>query len=379
MGKILLEPAKRLADTVIREHKGIYCKKWAYDAGLLLMGMEALYQETGKEVYHQYVRSFFDHFILPDGTIRNYDCHEKNVDHINCGKNLFALYRQTKEERFRIALGHLEEQLLIQPRTESGNYWHKQIYPNQIWLDGLFMAQPFRAQYAGVFGRDEWFEDILEQFVRAEAKTYEPRCGLYAHACDESRSIFWADPCTGRSLNVWGRACGWYAMALIDTLEFIPREKDAICSQLAELLDKLMGNVVKYQDREGCWYQVLDSRRSDNYQEATCTCQFAYALEKGIRLGYLERERYGGYLKKAVSAIVNLFLEERDGGLYMTQCCAVAGLGPEKDTRRDGSLDYYFSEPIVENDGKALGPFLQMAAVYEDSSTGDFRSKADPS
>ncbi len=368
MGKILLEQAKRLADTVIREHPGIYCMKWAYDAGLLLMGMEALYRETGNETYHQYVRDFFDYFILPDGTIRNYDCQEKNIDHINCGKNLFSLYKETGEMRFRTALGHLEEQLLIQPRTESGNYWHKEIYPNQIWLDGLFMGQPFRAQYAGVFGREEWYEDILNQFVKAEAKTYEPRCGLYAHACDESRTAFWADPRTGRSLNVWGRACGWYSMALVDTLEYIPRKKDQVRTQLAALLEKLMDNVVKYQDGEGSWYQVLDSRRNDNYREATCTCQFAYALEKGIRLGYLEEEKYRPFLKKAVSAIMKLFLKERDGGLYMTGCCAVAGLGPERDKRRNGTLDYYFSEPVVENDGKALGPFFQLAAVYEDSS-----------
>lgn len=366
MGKGLLEQAKRVADTVMREHPGMYGTKWAYDAGLLLMGMEALYRETGERTYHEYVKAFFDYFILPDGTIRNYDCQEKNIDHINCGKNLFALYEETGEERFRIALGHLEEQLLIQPRTESGNYWHKQIYPNQIWLDGLFMGQPFRAQYAGVFGREEWYDDILEQFVMAEAKTYEPRCGLYAHACDESRSAFWADPRTGRSLNVWGRACGWYSMALVDTLEYIPEEKDAIRTQLAALLDKLMDNVVKYQDESGSWYQVLDSRRSDNYREATCTCQFAYTLEKAIRLRILEKEKYEPFLKAAVAAIENVFLKEHDGGLYMTRCCAVSGLGPENNTRRDGTLDYYFSEPVVENDGKALGPFFQMAAVYEE-------------
>ena len=370
MGKVLLEQAKKLADTVMREHPGIYGTKWAYDAGLLLMGMEALYRETGKEDYHKYVRAFFDHFIMADGTIRGYDSRDRNVDHINCGKNLFALYKETGEERFRTALGHLEEQLLVQPRTESGNYWHKKIYPNQIWLDGLYMAQPFRAQYAREFGREEWYEDIAEQFAAAEEKTYEPRCGLYAHACDESRSVFWADPRTGRSLNVWGRACGWYSMALIDTLEYVPEEKGAVRVRLKTLLNKLMSNVVKYQDKEGSWYQVLDSRRSDNYQEATCTCQFAYTLEKGIRLGYLERERYRPFLEKALKAIADLFLEEREGGLYMTHCCAVSGLGPEDDKRRNGTLDYYFSEPVVENDGKALGPFFLLAAAYEDSGAG---------
>lgn len=365
MAKVLLEAARRIADTVMEEHPEIICKKWSYDIGLLLDGMEKLFEETGEEKYYDYLKAYFDYFILQDGTIRDYDCQEKNIDHVNCGKNLFYLYEKTGEERFRTAMGHLEEQTLIQPRTESGAYWHKQIYPNQIWLDGVFMGQPFRARYARTFGREDWYDDILNQFTVVEEKTYEPRCGLYAHACDESRSVFWADPHTGRSLNIWGRACGWYSMALADTLDFIPEEREDVRAQLIAFLNKLMENVVKYQDSEGCWYQVMDNRRSDNYQEATCTCQFAYTLEKGIRLGYLEKGKYRPYLVRAVEGIRNRFLKERDGRLYMTRCCAVSGLGPADNTRRDGTLDYYFSEPIVENDGKALGPFLKLAVAYE--------------
>lgn len=365
MTKVLLEEARRIADTVMEEHPGLISRKWAYDTGLFLIGLEKLYGETGEEKYYEYLKAFFDYFILPDGTIRGYDCQEKNIDHVNCGKNLFFLYEKTGEERFRTALGHLEEQTLIQPRTESGVYWHKKIYPNQIWLDGVFMGQPFRAQYAAVFGREDWYDDILKQFTLAEEKTYEPRCGLYAHACDESRSVFWADPHTGRSLNIWGRACGWYSMALVDTLDFIPEERGDVRARLTAFLNKLMENVVKYQDEEGCWYQVLDNRRSDNYREATCTCQFAYTLEKGIRMGYLAKEKYISCLEKAVAGIRKQFLQEREGRLYMTGCCAVSGLGPADNARRDGTLDYYFSEPVVENDCKALGPFLKLATTYE--------------
>ena len=365
MAKVLLEEAKRIADTVMEEHPGLISKKWSYDVGLLLTGMERLYQETGAAKYYEYLKAYFDYFILPDGTIRNYDCQEKNIDHVNCGKNLFFLYEKTGEERFRIAMEHLEEQTLIQPRTESGTYWHKQIYPNQIWLDGLFMGQPFRAQYAQTFGREDWYDDILNQFTTAEAKTYEPRCGLYVHACDESKAAFWADPCTGRSMNIWGRACGWYSMALADTLDFIPASREDVRSRLIALLNKLMENVVKYQDETGCWYQVLDNRREDNYREATCTCQFAYTMEKGIRLGYLEEAKYRPRLERAVAGIREQFLSQRDGRLYLTRCNAVSGLGPEDNTRRNGTLDYYFSEPIVENDGKGLGPLLKLAAAYE--------------
>lgn len=363
MTKGLLDTARRLADTVIEEHPGLISKKWAYDIGLFLIGLEELYGVTGEEKYYAYLKAYFDYFILPDGTIRGYDCQEMNIDHINCGKNLFFLYKKTGEERFRTALGHLEEQILIQPRTKSGVYWHKKIYPDQIWLDGVFMGQPFRAQYAAVFGREDWYGDILNQFALVEEKTYEPRCGLYAHACDESKTVFWADPRTGRSLNIWGRACGWYSMALVDTLDFIPGEEGR--ARLISFLDKLMENVAKYQDGEGCWYQVLDNRRGDNYREATCTCQFAYTLEKGIRRGYLAKEKYLTCLERAVTGIQKHFLREREGKLYMTGCCAVSGLGPADNPRRDGTLDYYFSEPVVENDGKALGPFLKLAVACD--------------
>jgi len=366
MEKVLLKDAKKLADTMMDEHPALISRSWSYDTGLFLTGMEKLYQETGEGKYYDYLKAYFDYFILPDGTIRDYNCQEKNIDHVNCGKNLFFLYEKTGEERFRIAMEHLEEQTLIQPRTESGAYWHKQIYPHQIWLDGLFMAQPFRAQYAKTFGRDEWYDDILSQFATAEAKTFEPRCGLYVHACDESKKAFWADPNTGRSMNIWGRACGWYSMALADTLDFIPKEREDIRSQLTAFLNKLMKNVVKYQDETGCWYQVMDNRRSDNYREATCTCQFAYTMEKGIRMGYLAEAKYRSSLEKAVAGIRKQFLRERNGRLYLTGCNAVSGLGPENDIRRNGTLDYYFSEPVVENDGKGLGPFLKLASAYEE-------------
>ncbi len=365
MNRPLLDTAIRIADTIMQDHPGLIAAKWQYDVGLLLTGFWRLSEVTGDPKYYEYLETYYDYFILPDGTIRDYNLQEKNVDHLNCGKNLFPLYEKTGEERFLTAIRHLGEQLTIQPRTQSGSFWHKQIYPNQIWLDGLYMAQPFYGAYAGYFREEADYEDILCQFRVAREKTYDPRSGLYTHACDESRTAFWADPATGRSLNIWGRAVGWYSMALVDTLDHIPAHREDIRKELISHLQELMAGVVRYQDPQGVWYQVLDSRRNDNYQESTCTCQFAYTLEKGIRMGYLDAGTFRPSLQKAVEGILQVFLRQDGNRTCMGRGCAVAGLGPQDNTRRNGTLDYYFSEPVRDNDYKGVGPFLLLAAAYE--------------
>lgn len=225
------------------------------------------------------------------------------------------------------------------------------------------MGEPFCAQYAKECGHPEEFDDIVNQFVIAERSTYEPRCGLYAHACDESREVFWADKNTGRSLNVWGRSCGWFCMAMVDVLDFIPDDHPGR-KTLIDMLNKVLSNVVKYQDESGVWYQVLDNRRSDNYKESTCSCMFAYAMNKGIKYNYIDEATYKPYLEKAVDGIFNEFIRVNGDFAYLKNCCAVAGLGPADNPRRDGSLDYYFSEPVTENDCKGVGPFLFLAAEY---------------
>ncbi|MBQ3462007.1 MAG: glycoside hydrolase family 88 protein [Clostridia bacterium] len=363
MEKRLMPIAKKLCDTIMKDFGEILSKKWQYDAGLCLKGFEAVYKECGDERYNDYIKAEFNYFINDDGTINTYNPEVRNIDHINNGKNLFYLWHETGEEKYKKAIELLASQFAIQPRTPSGTYWHKQIYPNQVWLDGLFMGEPFAAQYAKEMNHPEKFDDIVLQFVNAERLTYEPRCGLYAHACDESKEIFWADPNTGRSLNVWGRSVGWFCMALLDALDFFPADHSGR-ETLINLFRKVIGNVVKYQDEKGVWYQVMDNRRSDNYRESTCTCMFAYALEKGIRLGYISEEEYGEYRDNAVDGIISEFIKEIDTTAYITQGCSVAGLGPADNTRRDGTLDYYMSEPVRDNDFKGVGPFLILAASY---------------
>lgn len=359
----LLDTAIKMADTLMNDRLPIISEKWQYDCGLALLGIGAVYKTTGDEKYFDYIKRSMDYFINDDGSINKYDQSLYNIDHINNGKNCFWLYNETGEEKYIKAVEILKKQLSGQPRTKSGAYFHKLIYPNQIWLDGLYMGEPFSAQYAKECGHPENFDDVVNQFVIAERSTYEPRCGLYAHACDESREAFWADKTTGRSKNVWGRACGWFCMAILDSLDFIP-ESHPGHKILIDIFNKAISNIVKYQDESGVWYQVLDNRRSDNYKEATCSCMFAYSLNKAIRLGYIDEKKYKPYLEKAVDGIFNEFIRTDGDKVYLTNCCAVAGLGPESNPVRDGSLDYYFNEIIIENDTKGVGPFLILAANY---------------
>lgn len=365
MSKTLLPIAEKLCNAIMKDFPGIIIKKWQYDAGLCLVGFDAMYKLTGNEEYNKYIHAFYDYFIHDDGTIETYNPEVRNIDHINCGKNLFLLLEETGDEKYAKAIELLASQLKIQPKTPSGAYWHKNIYPNQVWLDGIFMGEPFSARYALEFNHPEKFDEIITQFEVAEKSTYEPRCGLYAHACDESKTMFWADKNTGRSLNVWGRSVGWFCMAIVDTLDFIPEGRSDIREKLIAMLNKVLGNVVKYQDKDGVWLQVLDNSRSDNYQEATCTCQFAYAINKAINKGYVDKGVYKPHLEKAIEGIKNVFLREDGEYAYIGGCCAVAGLGPDDNPRRDGTLDYYFSEPIRENDFKGVGPFLLLAAEYD--------------
>ncbi len=359
-----LNKAIKLANTVMKDNQPIICEKWQYDRGVCLMGIAAVYELTGDKKYFDYIKRSMDYFINNDGSINKYDPALYNLDHINNGKNCLWLYKKTGEDKYMRAADRLIEQLKSQPRTKSGTYWHKLIYPNQVWLDGVYMAEPFSAQYAQIRNCPERFDDVVLQFVNAEKLTYEPRCGLNCHACDESKSVFWADKNTGKSLNIWGRALAWFTMAIVDVLDFLPKNHDGR-QILINMLRKIMSNVVMYQSVEGGWYQVIDNRREDNYLESTCTIMFTYTLAKGLRHNYLDESSYRSHLDKALECIFNRFVRENDSTLYITECCVVSGLGPEGNFRRNGTLDYYFSEPIIENDCKATGPFMKIVTELQ--------------
>lgn len=353
----------RMADSAITRHVP-GAAQWHYEHGLLLMAIEQVGRATGEPRFRQHVKDTLDRFIAPDGTIRTYRVDEYNLDQINHGRLLFPLYQATSDERYRQALMLLRRQLATQPRTPSGGFWHKRIYPDQMWLDGLYMAGPFYAQYAREFDEPAAFDDIAHQFTLVERHTRDPATGLLYHAWDESRRQRWADPETGRSPHFWGRAMGWYAMALVDVLDYFPPDHPRRAEIIA-ILGRAAAAVAQYQDgATGLWYQVLDRGAGDgNYREASAACMFTYALAKAARKGYLPAEArtvaergYQGILRELITI-------DEQGLVTLERVCAVAGLGG--NPYRDGSFAYYVNEPVRPNDYKGVGPFILAALEFE--------------
>jgi unsaturated rhamnogalacturonyl hydrolase len=344
--------------------------RWHYEHGLFLSAVRAAgaYWEDDDLVRQADFR--IASLVRDDGSIVGYSKSEYNLDQINPGKNLFPLLAGTGDGRYRIAIDLLADQLRSQPRTKSGGYWHKLVYPEQIWLDGLYMAQPFRAALAALDTDAEVFEDIVMQLETAAEKTRDPITGLLRHAWDESRTQLWADEETGRSPNAWGRAMGWYAMALVDVLDFIP-VGEVLFSKIAALLEPLARALERFQDEEtGLWYQVVDmGGREGNYLEASVSSMLSYAFAKAVRLGALPVEPWRSAADRACEGLVERFLRVDDEGFHLEGTCAVAGLGGSP--YRDGSYDYYVGEPIRLDDFKGIGPFILAQIEYA-------RSREDP-
>ena len=314
----------------------------------------------------RYVDAWYDAIIDSTGRIGvNYKKSNYSLDHICPGRTLFTLYDLTGKEKYRLAMDSLFVQLREQPRTKEGGFWHKKIYPDQMWLDGLYMAQPFYAEYTARYAPDslkqECFADIQRQFELSWAGCYDPSTRLLRHAWDSSRSMFWCDPSTGQSAHAWGRACGWYAMALVETIPWLPRPE-----VLTGMLNNLMHTVMDYADPQtGMWYQVLDRPGEEgNYVESTASAMFTYALLKGIRNGWIKdipmetvREKYRSLLRTFVS------YDPSTGLVNLERCCEVAGLGGKEN--RSGTYDYYLNEKIRSNDPKGIGPLVWAALEYE--------------
>lgn len=330
---------------------------WNYVDGCMIKAVLELYHITKEQRYLDFADSFIDYFVREDGSISSYDPEEYNLDNVNAGKTLFDLYQLTGKEKYRKAMDTVYRQLVHQPRTSTGNFWHKKIYPHQIWLDGLYMAQPFYMQYEAQFNSCKNCQDSYQQFLHVYDLMRDTRNGLYYHAYDDSRKAFWCDKVTGLSDNFWLRALGWYAMALIDTMEVMPEsmlpEKDRLGSIYRELIDSML----PYQDETtGMWYQVVNRGGiKPNYPEASGSAIFAYAIMKSVRLGYLDKSYFSsGY--RAFLGICSTYLSEKDGELQLDGICLVAGLGNKE--MREGTFDYYMREPIVKNDAKGVAPLI---------------------
>ncbi len=338
--------------------------KWNYTTGLELRSFLAVSRTYDIPEFDAYVRAWYDGVLDAFGAIQGkYDLEKFNLDHICPARTLLSLYQTTPDKRYAMAIGQAREQLKRQPRTEAGAFWHKQAYPYQVWLDGLYMAEPFYAVYADISHETAIFDDVVTQFKVAAEKTYDPATGLYRHAWDESKQMFWADPVTGQSAHCWGRALGWYTMALVEVLPFFP-ENHPGKAELQGILEGILATLPKYADSEtGMWYQVLDSPgREGNYLESTCSAMFTYAYLRAAREGYAVPASVDP--KALYEALVKRFIrEDKDGTLNLTDCCAVAGLGGKEN--RSGTFDYYVNEKIIENDPKGVGPFIWASLEYE--------------
>lgn len=338
--------------------------KWDYCHGLELQAFLDLYARCGDEKYFDYALAYADTMIREDGTITAYKLSDYNIDRVNSGKMLFRLYDYTKDEKIKKAIDLLRSQLDTQPRNDDGGFWHKQIYPHQVWLDGVYMGTPFMAEYAYRFNRPQDFADVINQITMAARHTYDPANGLYRHACDVSRQMFWADPQTGQSKHAWGRALGWYAMAIVDALDFIPVEQEGRDEVLA-ILNNIASQLKRIQDKKtGLWYQVLDkSGAKGNYLESSCSAMFIYSLLKATRMGYIDIS-YRDIAEKAYKGFLKEFVEfDKEGLMHITKACAVAGLGGKDN--RSGDYNYYINEQIRANDPKVVGPFIMAILERE--------------
>lgn len=356
----------RMADSVMQRHP-VLADRWGYEYGVMLSGIAAVWEKTGEAKYFEYIQRNVDLFVNADGTIRTYRVDEYNIDQVKAGTILFFLYRQTGDEKYLKAAYLLREQLKTHPRTREGGFWHKAIYPHQMWLDGIYMGSPFYAEFAQVAGQPESFEDIANQIVIIEKYTKDPKTGLLYHGWDESKSQQWADPETGCSPHFWGRAMGWYVMALVDVLDHFP-EGHPRRGELIHILNETITALIKVQDESGAWFQVLDQGdRVGNYLEASASCMIVYAMAKGMRRGYLSKTIQPA-VAKGYSGIIQHFIKVDDhGSVNLTKICRVAGLGRTAPTNpyRDGSFEYYIGEPIVMNDYKGVGPFILASLEVE--------------
>ncbi|MFI5228118.1 MAG: glycoside hydrolase family 105 protein [Gemmatimonadales bacterium] len=351
----------RVAESVMRRRPNAVLDTWDYTAGLMLVALHRVGAATHDPHYDAYVKRSIDALVQPDGRITGYNAADFNLDQINEGRVLFPLIDRTSDVRYTRAAAALRDQLRHQPRTDEGGFWHKRIYPQQMWLDGLYMAEPFYAEYALRHGDTVAMSDVAHQFLLAARHLRDPRTGLYYHAWDAAHAQPWADTATGLSQIFWGRAVGWYLMAAVDVLDDLPKShRDR--AELVRVVQQLAAAVARVQDPvTGVWWQVLDQPdRARNYLEASASAMFTYAFAKGARLGYLDAA-YRSLADRAFDGMLAQFVRVAPNGLVsIGGICKVAGLGGNPP--RDGSYGYYVSEPVVVDDYKGVGAFV-LAAV----------------
>lgn len=342
--------------------------RWSYTMGIELESMLDTYLRYQDEAIMNYIKEYPEKMISSNGSITGYNYNDFNLDNVRTGRFILRMYQQNPRQQDWKAVNTMFQQLENQPRTNEGVWWHKAIYANQVWLDGIYMGLPFYTMAAPLLRPDNvqhYYDDAVDQIVKTEQRTYDEATRLWKHAWDETHSMFWANSETGLSQHTWGRALGWFSMALVEVLDALPQDYERR-DEVTAIFQKVMHSVVEYQDdASGVWYDVLDVEDPRNYLEATCSSMFAYCLLKGTRLGYLD-DTYRQAGLKAYRGIVKEFVKENgDGTMSLTKCCEVSGLGPNSNRRRDGSFEYYMSEPVRDNDAKGVGPFVWASLEME--------------
>ena len=367
--------SQRMADAFISWHPdsiviaGRKSARWDYEQGLMLKALERVWQRTGDGQYFAYIQKDLEQFVQPEGIIRTYKQDDYNLDNMATGHALLlmsqvSLGSQAEQQKYIKAAQMLRKQLDGQPRTKAGGFWHKKVYPNQMWLDGLYMAEPFYAEYSKIFDQPQGFDDVAKQFALVEKSLVDPKTGLLYHGYDESKEQKWANKSTGQSPNFWDRGMGWYAMALVDVLDYFPKDHPQR-AQLIKDLQRLAPVLTKYQDpKTGTWSLVMDQgTRKGNYAEASGSSMFVYALAKGVRMGYLDK-KYLQTAQKGYDGILKTFVAtEANNALAFNGTVSVGGLGGSP--YRDGSYEYYLSEPLRKNDLKGVGPFILASTEME--------------
>ena len=331
---------------------------WNYEMGVVLTGIQRLWEITRDEKYRNYIKKIIDHFITEDGSIRTYNLEEYNFDNIPAGRQLLFLYEEFKEEKYKKAADLLRKQLAWQPRNKVGGFWHKLKYPYQMWLDGLYMAAPFYANHSAINKQTKDFDDIINQFVWMEKYSRDSATGLLYHGWDESHLQQWADPKTGKSPEFWNRAMGWYFMGLVDVLDYIPKDHPRRV-ELLQIVNRLVTAVLRFQDKpSGVWWQITNKANQEgNYLESSGTAMFVFGLAKSINKGYIPKS-YHSVVMKAYNGMVKTFVvKDSSGNVHYINAVSGAGLGG--NPYRSGSYLYYVSEPKRDDDLKAIGPFIQ--------------------
>lgn len=332
---------------------------WNYIDGCMMTSLLELYKTTKEEKYIDFVKKFVDYYVFDDGTIRGYDPQKYSTDDVCESRILFDLYEITKNEKYNKAIELVYSQVKTHPRTKEGNFWHKKIYPNQIWLDGLYMMQPFYTRYQTLRNKKD-YADIVNQFQNVRKLMFDEKAKLYYHGYDSSRSMFWADKKTGLSQNFWLRSIGWFTVGLIDVLDYMDEQMYDEYHAIKVIFKEIIDGILQYQDAESkMFWQVPNfPGREGNYLETSGSSMIAYAILKGVRLEALP-ERYQEIGMEIFNGICRRYLSSTaDGDLNLEGICLVAGLGPETNLRRDGSYTYYISEPVVKNDAKGVGPLI---------------------